>query len=149
MRIAAAISLTALVCVSAIAGTNPQVTYLGGTAPGIEAGTTGTIDVSSLGTLVLRHARGQMEIPYARIDSFEYRQEVTHHLGVLPAIAVGLVKKRQRRHIVRINFHDENNAAFVAILEVPKQLPRTLIPILQSRAPGRCRTQESQTCGGK
>src|SRR5437879_12460139 len=37
----------------------------------------------------------KLEILFAKIDSFEYSQEVARHLGVLPAIAVGLIRDRK------------------------------------------------------
>jgi hypothetical protein len=66
---------------------------------------------------------------------------VTHHLGVLPAIAVSLVKKRQRKHFLRIAYHDEFKTPQVAIFEVPKKMPLTLFAILQQRAPQGRKTQ--------
>jgi hypothetical protein len=72
---------------------------------------------------------------------------VARHLGVLPAIAVGLVKKRQRRHYFRISYRDENGVVQVVVFEVPKNMPRTLLPILQTRAPQGCKTAPFAVCG--
>ena len=47
-------------------------------------------------------------------------QQVARHLGVVPAIAVGLVKRWQRRHYFRITYHDESKTQQVAIFEVSK-----------------------------
>jgi len=78
-------------------------------------------------------------IPYAQIDSFEYSQPVARHLGVLPAIAVGLAKKRQHRHFFQIRYRGDNDVMEVAVLEVPKQMPLTLLPVLRARSPQACR----------
>jgi hypothetical protein len=56
-------------------------------------------------------------------------------LGVLPAIAVRLFKVRQRRHFFSFSYRDSNNVVQVAVFEVPKQMPRTLEAVLQTRAP--------------
>ncbi|PYV62366.1 MAG: hypothetical protein DMG95_09815 [Acidobacteria bacterium] len=79
-----------------------------------------------------------MSIPYATIDSFEYSQEVTYHFGILPAIAIGLIKKRERRHFFRISYHDEQSLPQVAIFEVSKHTPRSLKAVLEARAPRAC-----------
>jgi hypothetical protein len=92
------------------------------------------------------YAGGKLVIPFVAIDSFEYSQQVARHLGVLPAIAVGLVKRRQRRHFLRITYHDESSAAQVAIFEVSKEMPRTLLAILEVRAPQGCRPSANRRC---
>ena len=80
-----------------------------------------------------------MAIPYAKVDSFEYTNQIARHLGVLPAIAVGLVKKRQRRHFFQISYHDENNLSQVVVFEVSKQMPQALLAVLQIRSPQACK----------
>jgi len=69
------------------------------------------------------YSGGKLIIPFEMIDSFEYSRQVARNLGVLPAIAVGLVKHRQRRHFFRISYHDESKAPQVAIFEVSKEMP--------------------------
>ena len=70
---------------------------------------------------------------------YEHTQVVARHLGVVPAVAVGLVKKRQSKHYVRIAYHDEQNTQQVVIFEVPKQMPMTLMAVLAQRAPQKCK----------
>jgi hypothetical protein len=84
--------------------------------------------------LVFVSSSVRLVIPYASIDSYDHSQQVTHHLGVLPAIAVSLVKKRQRKHFLRIAYHDE------------KKMPLTLLAILQQRAPQGCKPQPYSEC---
>lgn len=129
--------LCLLVSVAAAAEDN-AVTYLGGTVPGIRNGTTGTLDTASEAGLGFRYAGGKLVIAYPAIDSFEYSQPVARRLGVLPGIAVGLVKQRQHRHIFRITYHEENGVPQVAIFRVPKHMPGTLEAVFQTRAPRLC-----------
>ena len=118
-----------------------QVRYAGGTVSGLEEGVLGRLDLASETSLTFEGPRTKLAIPYAKMDAYEYSQRVAHHLGVLPAIAVGLVKKRQRKHFFRIAFHDEGNTPQVALFEVPKQMPQTLLAILLARAPRTCKRQ--------
>ena len=123
----------------AVAVENGEVMYVGGTVSTLKEGVIGHLDTSSMVSLKFESTSGKIEIQFAKIDSYNYSQEVAHHLGVLPAIVVGLVRKRQRRHFFRILFHDDANAPQVAVFEVPKQMPQTLLAVLLARAPQGCK----------
>lgn len=123
----------------AVAVEGGQVMYAGGTVPGVNQGVAGRLDTSSRSALIFEYPGTRVSIPYATIDSFEYSQEVTHHVGVLPAIAIGLIKQRKRRHFFRISYHDERSLPQVAIFEVSKHTPRSLQAVLEVRAPQVCK----------
>jgi hypothetical protein len=126
----------------AVAG-GGQVMYVGGTVVTLNAGVLGKLDTSSQTVLNFDYSGGKLVIPFEMVDSYECSQRVVRHLGVLPAIAVGLVK-RQRRHFFRISWHDESKAPQVAIFEVSKEMPYTLLAILQVRAPQGCKPQRRE-----
>jgi hypothetical protein len=116
-----------------------QVMYAGGTAPALRAGVVGRLDTTSEKSLTFDYSGAKLLIPYADIQSFEYSTEVTRHLGVMPAIAIGLVKMRRHRHYFRISYRGADTVSQVAVFEVPKQMPRTLRAVLQARAPQSCK----------
>ena len=124
-----------------------QVMYIGGTVAVLNKGVVGKLDTTSQTALNFESPGGKLVIPFEEIDSYEYSQQVARHLGVLPAIAVGLVKRRQRRHFFRITYHDDSKTQQVAIFEVSKEAPHTLMAILQGRAPQGCRPQVYGKCG--
>jgi non-ribosomal peptide synthetase component F len=121
--------------------------YAGGTVTTLQAGVVGRFDTSSDTLLAFEHSGGKLTIPYASIHTFQYSIEVTRHLGVLPAIAIGLVKMRQHRHYFRISYRDTEGAPQVAVFEVPKHMPRTLQAILEARVPKK--TLPASCCGRK
>jgi hypothetical protein len=123
-----------------------QVMYVGGTAERLPEGLLGRLDTTSQVALNFDYAGGKLVIPFVAIDSFEYSQQIARHLGVLPAIAVGLAKRRQRGHFLRVTFHGESGAAQVAVFEVSKETPRTLLAILEVRAPQGCRPPANGRC---
>jgi hypothetical protein len=123
-----------LLCLSASALEPGHAKYVGGTVPGVPAGTIGRLDTTAETSLTFIQAGTKLEIPYASIESYEYSKEATWHLGVLPAIVVRLVKARQRRHFFRFSYRDSSNVVQAAVFEVPKQMPRTLQAVLQTRA---------------
>jgi len=116
-----------------------QVMYLGGTAPVLRLGVVGRLDTTSEKSLTFESSGTKLLIPYADIQSFEYSTEVTRHLGVLPAIGVGLIKMCRHRHYFRISYRGADDVSQVAVFEVPKQMPRTLRAVLQARAPQGCK----------
>ncbi len=138
MKKLAAFCLILCACLPAVAVEGDQVMYVGGTTAQVKAGVVGTLNTSSEIALVFNYSWSKLEIPYASIESFQYTQEVTRHLGVLPAIAIGMVAKRRHRHFFRISYRDPNSVAQAAVFEVPKTIPRTLQAILQARAPQTC-----------
>jgi hypothetical protein len=147
MKKLAAIGLVLLLAWPPLAVDDGDVSYAGGTVENLKEGSLGKFDTTSSQTeLVFVASSVRLVIPYANIDSYEHSQEVAHHLGVLPAIAVGLVKKRQRRHFLRVAYHDENKTPQVAIFEVPKKIPLPLLAILQQRAPQGCKPQQYSKC---
>jgi hypothetical protein len=124
-----------------------EVMYAGSTVPNVQNGAIGRLDTTSLAAITFEYSGNKLVIPYAKIASFEYSQEVARHLGVLPAIAVVLVKKRQRKHFFRISFQDDSGTTEVAVFEVSTRTPKTLLPILQSRSPQACHQPKSPACG--
>jgi hypothetical protein len=129
-----------------IAVENGQVLYAGGTIVSMKEGMIGRLDTTSPAELKFESSGSKLAIPFAKIDSYEYSQQVARHLGVLPAIGVGLVKRRQRKHFLRISYRDESDTSQVAIFEVPKQMPSILLAILQERAPQGCKPSLAEKC---
>jgi hypothetical protein len=113
-----------------------QVKYLGGTAQGIRGGVIGRLNTTSETELIFEYSGNNLAIPYDAIQSFQSSEEVARHLGVVPAILVGMFKKRQRQHFFRVEYHDSNNVAQALVFEVPKHTPRVLQAVLETRAPG-------------
>src|SRR5438876_3247681 len=115
------------------AAVEDPVRYVGGTVSELNADATGHLDTTSPTALIFEHSGKTFTIPYSSIASLDCSKEVARHLGVLPAIAVGIVRMRQHRHFFQISYHDGNGIEQVAIFEVPKQMPRTLEAALETR----------------
>ena len=115
-----------------------QVAYYGGTVPGMPRGALGALHTDFPATLVFQMTAqtspAEVDISYDKIRSVKYSTEVTHHLGVLPAIAVGLIRKRERRHLFAISFTDASGAVQTVLFEVAKDDSQVLLQILRARA---------------
>jgi hypothetical protein len=119
-----------------------QVAYTGGSLSVVQ-GTVGSFDTTSPRALVFRFvgpgaSSNEVDIEYKNIQSFRYTTEVAYHLGVLPAIAVGLLKSRERKHFLTLRFIDSAGVAQAAIFEVAKNDPPALLAILHARASQVC-----------
>jgi len=139
MKKLVAVCLLLVMSLPAVAVEDSQVMYLGGTAPGANAGVVGRLEITSETALIFEYSGSKIVIPYAAIQSFQYSKEVRRHLGVLPAIAIGLVKMRRHRHFFRISYRDANNVEQAAVFEVPKHMPQILQAVLETRAPRTCK----------
>ena len=116
-----------------------QVDYVGGPAA-VASDTIKALDTASPTTLVFKYkganaTAGQIDIKYENIRSFEYRNDVRHQLGVLPAIAVGLLAARQRTYTFSINYEDSSAAVQVAIFDVAKRDQPAILQLLRARDP--------------
>jgi len=123
-----------------------QVAYVGGTAATLKEGAVGKLDMSSETALRFESGGTVVEIPYAKIQSFKYTEQVTHHMGVLPAIAIGLSRSRKHRHYFLISSAREGSAPQVVVLEVPKQMPPVLLAVLRARSPEVCKNDRRPPC---
>ena len=128
-----------LLSLSAFALDQGHARYVGGTVPRVTAGAVGRFDTTATKSLIFEQAGNKVEIPYGSIESYKYSKDVTRHLGVLPAIAIGLVKMRRHSHFFSISYRAEGGGpAQIVVFEVPTDMPRTLEAILHTRAPGTC-----------
>ena len=129
------VSMLLILAAPAFAWDGDNVTYAGGTASKLKEGSAGKFDYSSAAQLRFVSAGDTLEIPYKGMESFEHSKELAVHLGVAPAIAVGLVAARKRNHYVRITYKDGNQLPQVAVFEVQGPMLRFLMPMLEARAP--------------
>jgi hypothetical protein len=134
------------VTISAFAVERNEVMYAGGTAANLKAGVTGKLDVTSATEFVFATADAKLSVPYDSVTSFYYSQEVAHHLGLLPAIAVGLVKARQQRHFFHIAYRDGTGPVQVLVLEVSKDAQGPLRTTLDKRIPQAACARPARVC---
>ena len=147
-KLIAILLLVILIPMASGAVEDGNVVYAGGTVAGLKDGSIGKLNTSSTSSLMFDSAGVSLVIQYAKIDSYEYTHPLARHLGVLPAMAVGMVKNRQRRHFFRISYRDDAGDLRVAIFEVPKQMPPVLLAILKTEAPHSCKPTEDEFCRG-
>jgi hypothetical protein len=143
MRKILLMGLVLMTAAASLAVTRDEVAYLGGTSSVMKAGDVGTLDTANATDLVFSTLNGRLAMPYESLQRVEYRNEVAYHLGVAPAIVVGLLKKRERRHMFTLTYSDKDGVKQVASFEVSKDSAPTLLTVLGARAPKACVAAES------
>jgi hypothetical protein len=141
--------LIALILTMGMAATNApamdsvgmEMTYTGGTVPGVRPGVDGTLETTSPTAVEFHTGSGEFSVPYAGITTAKYHEENRFRLGALPAIGVGLLKARSKRRLVTITWKDEKGVVQVAIFEASKQKSHALLTIIRIRAPQVCPTK--------
>jgi len=124
--------------IPALTAQTVEVTYLNGTVKAFAENAAGTLDTTPTEALQLQSGQKQVDIPYRSVTTYEYHEENRFRLGVLPAIAVGMLKARSKRHLVTIGWKDESGDAQTASLETTKDRAEGIIKVLDARAPQVC-----------
>lgn len=116
--------------------TGTEVLYVGGTLPNLRPGAMGELDTRHPEALLFLSGEQQAALPYARIQNVEYSRKLARRIGVVLTIAVvAVLKRRQRKHFLTIDFKDEQGTPQVAVFEVSKQQAPILLAILRGRSP--------------
>jgi hypothetical protein len=139
--------LAAGVRVQAEAGTD--VTYVGGTAPGIREGAAGKLDTSAVKELKFQAGAEELSVPYEQMTRVEYREENRFKLGVAGTIVVGILKAREKVHTVTITWKDDKGTPNVATLEMTRERATSLLDVLKARShavPTVCEAKFNRTC---
>lgn len=140
-RIAVLVAVALIVAgsIPALAAEGLEVTYLNGTVKAIAENASAKLDTTTSAALQLQAGQSQIAIPYSSVTTYEYREENRFRLGVLPTIAVTLLKARSKRHLVTIGWKDDSGAAQTATFETNRDRAQGLVKILEARCPQVCK----------
>jgi hypothetical protein len=112
-----------------------SVLYVGGSIAQPPEGRLGRLDITVTDALVFDYAGGTLSIPYGSMQRFEYTVPLARRLGGLATVAVVLVKYRQRRHIIEVQFRDSSGATQVMVFEVSKDRAKPVVAVLNAKVP--------------
>ena len=129
---------------TAYAVVNGDVEYVIGTVKGLRDGTMGSLDTSGKEALEFRSASGRFSVRYDEIKTVKCREENRFRLGVLPAIAIGLLKARSKRHFVTIAWRHDEDTSGVVTLDSSREKAGGLMAVLRVRAPRACPSRSDQ-----
>jgi hypothetical protein len=134
--------------IPALAADGPEVQYVNGTAQGVKERSIGTVDTTAAKALEFHAGGAGFSIPYDEVVVYKYREENRFRLGVLPAIAAGILKARSKRHLLTITWKDGQGVAEVVTLEGAKDDALGLVALLRARATNaECGNRMQPVCG--
>ena len=126
-----------------------DVTYTGGTAPGIREGAPGTPDTTAVKELKFHSGAAELSVPYEQMTRVEYREENRYKLGVAGTVIVGILKAREKVHTVTITWADDKDTTNVATLEMSREKATGLLDVLKAKThavPTVCEAKFNKTC---
>jgi hypothetical protein len=142
MRIPLAVFLLVLAAVGLRAQSRAE--YVGGTAPALQSGSTGSIDVGDEHYFAFYTKKGQVRVAYDRIDLLEYGQKVDRRLLMAVVISPIFLLSKKRQHFLTIGYTDENGGHQALVFQVDKNGIRTALVSLEARTGLRIEYQDEE-----
>lgn len=135
MRKLLALLLLSGACIAAHADPVAGIVYAGGTLPAPAPGAEVSVDLSSPDALVLHTQAETVRVPWSAITRWGCFRQNKHRLGVLPAIAAGMVAARIHDHFFNLAWTDADGHTQAILLQIPPDLPKTIHVVLEAHAP--------------
>jgi hypothetical protein len=140
------IPLAVFLLVFAASGLRAQnrAEYVGGTAPGIESGSAGSIDVGDAHYFAFYTKKGQVRVAYDRINLLEYGQKVDRRLLMAVVISPMFLLSKKRKHFLTIEYTDESGGHQALVFQVDKNNIRATLASLEVRTGLRIEYQDEE-----
>jgi hypothetical protein len=104
---------------------------IGGTLPEFAAKSTAQVDLGNINALVLHSGHEEVVIPYGKVNSLEYGQNVSQRLVV--AILVSPVPLLSKSHFVTVGYTDNEGREKALVFRVNKGDIGPVLAVLEAR----------------
>lgn len=118
--------------------------YVGGTAAGLKVSTEGRIVTTDDRLFVFRTTRGNITIPYERINLLEYGQQASRRYALGVIVSPVLLLSKKRRHYLTIGYRDEQERQQAMVFRVDKNDIRAVLAALEARTGRRVEFQDEE-----
>jgi len=129
---------------AASAAAQSRVEYVGGTAPGLQSGASGSLDVRDEHYLAFYTKKGQVRVRYDKIDDLEYGQKVDRRLLMAAIISPMFLLSKRRKHFLSIGYVDEDGNHQALVFRVDKNDIRATLVSLEARTGLRIQYQDDE-----
>ncbi len=138
-----AIAVFALAGALFAAGRADKAEYVGGTVSDLARGK-GTVDLTSERQFAFRSDKGELKIPYGRVNLLEYGQQVDRRIGMAVVISPLFLLSKKRRHFLTIGYTDETGNQHAAVFRVDKRSVRSVLAGLEARTGRKIEYQDTE-----
>jgi hypothetical protein len=115
---------------------------IGGTLPGFAAKSSAEVNLGNADALVL-HTRGEeLVVPYGKINSLEYGQNVSRRYVAAVLVSPVLLLSKSRKHFVTVGYTDNEGGQQALVFRVGKGDIRPVLAALEARTGRRVEYQD-------
>jgi hypothetical protein len=120
-----------------------EVRYAGGSVA-IPQDTEGKLDTADPKLMHFASKKGSFDIPYEGITSIEYGQKAGRRIAVAILVSPIALLSKKRKHFLTLGYKDRDDKEQGVVLELAKDLPATLIALLEARTGKKCEYESEE-----
>jgi hypothetical protein len=114
-------------------GAQSRAEYVGGTASKLASGCSGSIQMADEHYFAFYTKKGQVRVPYDRINLVEYGQKVDRRLLMAVVISPMFMLSKKRKHFLTVGYTDEDGSHQALVFQVDKNDIRAMLVSLEAR----------------
>jgi hypothetical protein len=138
--------LLALIALAGQPGYRAQ--FVGGTLPGIPLKASTRLSLTSSEELILNSGATEFRIPYGKVNSVEYGQNVSRRYAAAVLISPVLLMSKSRKHFVTVGYEDAEGKQQALVFRVDKGDIRSVLASLEARTGRRIEYQDNEARKG-
>lgn len=144
------ICLLLLVVSAAAAEVGVRAQFVGGTLTGVSPKSNLRLDLSDPEVLLLEGAGARIRIPYQKINTLEYGQNVSRRYAAAVLISPILLLSKSRKHFLTLGYVDGAETQQALVFRIQKGDIRSILSGLEARTGRRVEYQDNEARkGGK
>ncbi len=118
--------------------------FIGGTLRGMQAKSAAHLDLTGSEGLSFRSGKTALLIPYTRVNTLEYGQNVSRRYAAGILISPVLLLSKSRKHFVTLGYTDSDGRQQAVVFRVGKGDIRSVLAALEARTGRRIEYQDDE-----
>ena len=124
--------------------TGARAQVVGGTPAGIPVKSSVRVDLTDNDVLILRFGKQELRIPYQKVNTLEYGQNVSRRYAAAVLISPMLLLSKSHKHFVTLGYQDGDGRQQALVLRVEKGDIRAVLTGLEARTGRRVEYQDDE-----
>jgi hypothetical protein len=121
-----------------------KIQVVGGTLPGISSKSPAHVDFTGNDTLIFQSAKTAIQIPYTKINTLEYGQNVSRRYAEAVLLSPIFLLAKSRKHFVTVGYSDTDGKQQALVFRVEKGDIRSVLAALEARTGRRVEFQDQE-----